>query len=515
MTKTLKLLLSHTGKKALLPPLLTGFMAVLTGLGLMGAGAWLIAKAAQQPPLYTLALGVTCVRACGIFRAVFRYLERYLGHRLAFHAYRRLQQDIYALALARLPLKDGALSQGLWLERLLRDCGMLRDAYVRVLLPLGLNLAVTLCFCLLLRTYHPLIALTLAFAFVSMTALGWLLTKETSESPAQSAYRQELLDMAEGREDLLAAGAATPAMKRLEECAVSWQNLQHTEQQRNCRLEFALSLLKHLCFTAIFCQLYLLVPDTLDYIQLAVWLLLLLTLSQDYNGLLPQLKQLKAARTAGKSLEAAPAPSALPAKAGELLLQVDKLSFGYKGAQLFDQLTFAMAPRQHTAIVGESGRGKTTLAYLLTGLYQPDCGTIRISSPPAGNLQGCYVFSGSIRENFLRLQPQLTEEEISACLHTAQLTEVVDSLPQGLDTPLGFDGSCLSGGERNRLLTALALSSASPLLILDEPTAGLDKKTASRLLTALFQKVQEQGRTLLIITHDSTILDRFAQVIEI
>jgi ABC-type transport system involved in cytochrome bd biosynthesis fused ATPase/permease subunit len=198
------------------------------------------------------------------------------------------------------------------------------------------------------------------------------------------------------------------------------------------------------------------------------------------------------------------------------LLKADRLSFGYQpGTPLFENFSLTIEPGQHTALWGESGRGKTTLAYLLTGLYQPEKGTIECACPAIGNLQGCFVFSGSIRENFLRLHPELGEEDMWSCLECAQLGRLTASLPQGLDTPLGYDGCRLSGGERNRLLTALALASPSPLLILDEPTAGLDNKTASRLLYALFAKAQEQHKTLLVITHDSSILDRFSQVIEL
>jgi ABC-type lipoprotein export system ATPase subunit len=180
-----------------------------------------------------------------------------------------------------------------------------------------------------------------------------------------------------------------------------------------------------------------------------------------------------------------------------------------------ENFSLTIAPGQHTALLGESGRGKTTLAYLLTGLYPPEEGTIECSCHVAGNLQGCFVFSGSIRENFLHLHPDLSEEDMQSCLECAQLGSLAASLPQGLDTPLGYDGSRLSGGERNRLLTALALASPAPLLILDEPTAGLDKKTASHLLYALFEKAQEQHKTLLVITHDSNIPDRFTQIISL
>ena len=146
MTETTGLLLKQIEKRKLLLPLLMGLLASLMGLGLLGAGAWLIAWAARQPPLYTLALGVTCVRACGIFRAVFRYLERYLAHSLAFSAYSSLQQLVYRRAAQALPLKSGALAQGMWLERLLQDCALWRDTYVRALLPLSVAFCLTLCF---------------------------------------------------------------------------------------------------------------------------------------------------------------------------------------------------------------------------------------------------------------------------------------------------------------------------------------------------------------------------------
>ena len=92
---------------------------------------------------------------------------------------------------------------------------------------------------------------------------------------------------------------------------------------------------------------------------------------------------------------------------------------------------------------------------------------------------------------------------------------MLECLPKGLDEPLGEDAAKLSGGERLRLLTALALASPAPLLLLDEPTASLDKKTASAVLDALLDRASKHGQTLLVITHDLPQLDRFAQVINI
>ena len=518
MTETIGLLLKQIEKRKLLPPLLAGLMAGLMGLGLMGAGAWLIAWAARQPPLYTLALGVTCVRACGIFRAVFRYLERYFAHSLAFSAYSSLQQHVYQRAAKALPLKSGSLAQGVWLERLLQDCDLWRDTYVRALLPLSVTFCLTLCFCAALCSYSPLASASLALVFLLLILLP--LTFPSQKLPSQAAYRQEIIEMLAGREELLPAGAASPALARLDKGAERFQSAIMNRKKLLHYQELLLAFIRHSGFLLVLYLLYLQVPQAMTEIDLAVWLLLLLTLSQDYAGLFPALQQLKEAGKARGNFkgsgtltagESAPVQTSMGS-----LLKVDRLCFGYQpGTPLLENFSLTIEPGQHTALLGESGRGKTTLAYLLTGLYQPEEGIIECVCPVAGNLQGCFVFSGSIRENFLRLYPDLREEDILSCLECAQLGSLTASLPQGLDTPLGYDGSRLSGGERNRLLTALALASPSPLLILDEPTAGLDNKTMFHLLYSIFEKAQEQHKTLLVITHELNILNRFSQIIKL
>ena len=175
------------------------------------------------------------------------------------------------------------------------------------------------------------------------------------------------------------------------------------------------------------------------------------------------------------------------------------------------------------AIIGESGSGKTTLACLLMGFWPPEQGSIRLNGkdcrqlPDVGIrsffapcLQGEYVFSGSVRENFLRIHPDLPETSIRKALSEAQLEESILNLPQGLDTPLGENGSMLSGGERQRLLIAFALASPAPILLLDEPTAGLDKKTAHDLMDGILSHLN--GRALLIITHDMVLAERMDRI---
>ena len=118
MTAMLFRLLSIAAPAAALPALLAGFLAAAAGISLIASAAWIIASAALAPPLSALALAITCVRACGIGRAVFRYLERLLSHRLAFGCYETLQQATYRRSAAVIPMREGNVREGEFLHDL-------------------------------------------------------------------------------------------------------------------------------------------------------------------------------------------------------------------------------------------------------------------------------------------------------------------------------------------------------------------------------------------------------------
>ena len=178
-----------------------------------------------------------------------------------------------------------------------------------------------------------------------------------------------------------------------------------------------------------------------------------------------------------------------------------------------------------TALVGESGAGKSTLARLLVGLARPEAGRILINGLDLTTLepdswrsmlswvpQTPYFTSGSVRENLLLGRPDADESEINAALEAAAARQFITSLPQGLDTLLGERGAGLSGGELKRLALARAYLCRATLVVLDEPTAGLDPES-ERLVGEALERLA-RGRTVLVISHREQTMSRAERVAE-
>lgn len=536
-----------------LPVLLVSLMALFTGLALLGASAWLVASAALMPPLYTLALGITTVRACGIGRAVFRYGERYLSHRMAFRILTEIRTSFYDRAAKVLPLRSGPARQGEFLHDLLTGADELRDFYVRSLLPIAAIGTITALTTWLLSGVIGLWALALPALYLARLVLSCASrqTGEERQRTRDAAYRSALLDAAGGADELICAGC-TPALKRL--AGPADHLLQGSLQlaRSDAKRDAAENLLDTTVLMALLALLILRVTDgALSGIDLCVYFLVLQTLLVEFRTLPEAVRQgrcsLLAAHflperqtsEAAKTDEPAEQPEKIPTSAqadsrdadaaSQTLLEAKDLSFSYRQGQgVLQGLSFRIARGQHTAIIGASGAGKTTLAELLLGVWPPDSGTLRLCGTPYHELpqgaiqqaiaalpQGSVLFAGSIRENFTRYRPACKEEDILAALRDAQLSEVVAALPQGIDTPLGEDACFLSGGQRGRLLTAIAIAGREPIVLLDEPTCGLDQETAAALMAALFARIQETGQTLLTITHERTLVTKFQQTIEL
>jgi ATP-binding cassette subfamily B protein len=202
-------------------------------------------------------------------------------------------------------------------------------------------------------------------------------------------------------------------------------------------------------------------------------------------------------------------------------VEFEAVSFTYPGfeAPALREVSFSVGPGETLALVGPSGAGKSTITKLLLRFYDPDAGAVRLDGTDLRDirlrslrdnvavlLQETLVFDGTVRENIAYGRPGATEEEVVRAARAADAHGFIRQLPDGYDTVVGQKGRRLSGGQRQRIAIARAMVRDAPVLILDEPTTGLDAESGQKVLEPLRRLMR--GRTTIIISHNlSTVRD--------
>ena len=207
------------------------------------------------------------------------------------------------------------------------------------------------------------------------------------------------------------------------------------------------------------------------------------------------------------------APDAAPLPSGGGHVELRDVSFAYDGGEpVLDDVNLDVEAGHTVALVGPTGSGKSTLIMLIPRLYDVSEGSVRVDGVDVRSLdpaslrrevavvsEDAFLFSASLRENIAYARPDSPDDEVIAAADRAGLGELIDSLPDGLDTLVGERGLTLSGGQRQRVAIARALLSQPRILILDDATSSVDATTESRIKEAL-REVME-GRTTFVIAH--------------
>ena len=517
----------------LLLAVLAGVGAAAASIGLAATSAWLISKAAEQPPMLTLMVAVTAVRAFGIARGVLRYAERIAAHDAAFRVLGELRATAYA-RLARLaPAGLAELRSGDLLARLIGDVDGLADVWLRVLLPYVSTAVIAAGAALLVGWLVPGAGLVLA-AGVLVTAIGAPIAAgasarwaERALAPGRGDLADAAIDLLRGAPEILAAGAAPRAVAVV--VAVD-ERLAAAERRAAFGAGvggFVAGMASGMTtWLALLLGIIAVRDGHLAGVALAVVALTPIAVHEVVAPLVPgagRLPGLVASAVRVMDVIRRPDPVPEPAAprsvpAGPLGIRARGLRLRYPGATVdaLAAVDLDVPAGARFLVTGPSGAGKTTLAAACLRFLEPAGGSLELVGAD-GSLdvrladgddvrravglceQDPHIFDASIADNLRLARPGAPDDELEAALASARLLDWVRSLPDGLATPVGEHGARLSGGQRQRLALARALLANVRILILDEPTEHLDEPTA-RVFVADLGAVAP-GRTLLVLTH--------------
>lgn len=493
-------------------------LASFSSVALMGVSGWLLSRAAEHPPVMYLTAAAVMVRAFGISRGGFRYLERLVGHDIGLRLQSALRLETYA-TLARTTLLGRR--RGDLLTRVVADVDAVLDLVVRVLLPFLSGLFVLLATTVIIGVFSWPAALALLLsALVAGAGAPWLAARlsaraDAASLPARGELANVVHEIARTAPDLVAYGADTAALARLDAADADLRDIDSRAAWTRGLATAVQTLAAGLAVaTGLWFGTEAIRAGVLDHTMLAVLTLVPLALHEVFNDFtkaaqtwtrasvaLDRVREVLDAPPVGSGDRAAGEASDVP------LMEVRDLAIGWPGAPvLAEGLSFRVGPGESVALVGPSGVGKTTLAATILGLIPAAGGTIEVSGRVGYLAQDAHVFSTSVTENVKIGHREATAEEVSAALDRVRL----DVDPGRL---VGELGTALSGGEARRLALARLVVADAQVLLLDEPSEHLDPETADALLDDIWASAT--GRPLLVITHDPTVIARCDRVVPV
>jgi thiol reductant ABC exporter CydC subunit len=508
--------------------LTAGSGAMLAGVGLIATAGYLIARAAERPPILDLMLIIVTVRAFGLTRPVLRYAERLASHDLMFRMLKTVRGWFVG---ALLPLSRGQLTAyrtGDLLSRMAADVEALQESYLRVIAPGVVAVVVSA----ITTTGFALVDIRLAaVVFSLLVAYGagwsWLAYRQSHTMAARRnqlrrALSADLVAMIQASDDILTCGFESRAQERL---AAAQRQLDTVDARDGRMLGVHAAAATAFTLAAMWGVLVLAhaaaAKGQLAPILMAPLVLAAIASFESVEGLPAAWQSAAQTRDSGRRvLEIVRTPPAVteaphPEPLGDAAptLSLEHVTFGYdRHAPILDDVTLQIDGGQHVAIVGPTGVGKSTLLALLLRDWDPDDGVIRINgidlrlvdldglrARTAVLPQQVHVFNDTLRNNVRIARRGATDDEVKQALTQAGLGAFVLRAADGLETRLGEHGARMSAGERQRLGLARVLLTKATLVLADEPTANLDATCEHDVLRALHQWAV--GRTLVVVSH--------------
>ncbi len=532
---------------------LLSLVTIMANVGLMALSGWFITSmaiagvAGISMDYFSPAAGI---RGLSIARTASRYGERLVTHEATFRVLSELRHWFY---LHLEPLAPAVLQNyhsGDLLSRIRSDIDALENVYIRIIVPVSVATITGLFFVYFLFRYDASLAIVELVLLLVAGVVVPLIVNSLSRKPGEkkvelsTALRSDVIDSVQGMGELLIYAAASKQAQKIDN--LSKQLLeQQTKMARYSGVSQAiLSLCANLAMLGVLVIAIPLVSNSgispPQLVMLALFSLasfeLVLALPLAFQTL-PE--TLLSARRIFTIVDAKPQvvePEADSPKAKNADIEFKNVSFHYPfndsdkhsgGTDTNDilkNLSFTLKSGSRLGIVGSSGVGKSSIVNLLLRFWDPAAGRISFGGYDLGLYKGddlrrhfsvvsqnSYFFNSTIKRNLLLAKRDATDEQLERVCRIAQIHEFIETLPEAYDTWVGEAGFKLSGGQLKRLTIARALLKDAPVLILDEPGEGLDSKTESAVLKAVFE--YRKDASILLITHRETGLDAMDKVL--
>lgn len=514
-------------------------LAALAGLALFSLAGWVSAAAAAGAGLaFGALIGGGGLRILALMRPVLRYLERLASHDGAFRSIARLRLWVFDAAAPLAPGPLTGMRSGDLLARVTRDVDALDGLFMRLLTPAASALAVVAGACVLLALTAPSALPAVLGVYAVSAILLPFIAARSEEAPgaavisASAGARAEAADLAAGLADLKAGGAETRVIARLEAASREWINAQRALAAQGRFHAAVLGLAAPIALVAGFAAAH---AGGADPAIAALAGFAGFALFETAAPMVQAGEQLGQTRAAARRMRALaemapvsnrPAHPAL-APAGHDL-SFDGVRFTYPGADrpALDGLDLDLPEGARVAVVGSSGAGKSSLIRLALAFYTPQAGAVRLGGASLAELdpgaararlalagQRAELLSGTVAENLRLARPDADDAALWDALALASADGFVRDLPEGLETWIGEQGALVSGGQARRLVLARAFLRGAPVLLLDEPTEGLDADSEAEIAGSLARWLdQDARRSALIITHRPRLLSLVNEV---
>jgi ATP-binding cassette subfamily C protein CydCD len=516
-----------------------GAGAAASGVALTATAGWLIARAAEHPPVLMLMVAIVGVRTFGLARPVLRYAERLVSHDVALRLLAERRASVYD---AVVPLVPGRLGRhrGDLLASLVEDVDSLVDRHLRVRAPLVTYVTVSALATGFATWVLPVAGLVTGVVLALGGGLAYATSRlgtaraERDHVAARGRLGERVVHTLSGAADLVMWQATGRALDTVDSAGDELGGALSRAQRAVASgraAAVAVSGLGMLAMAASTASPHAAGDVSGPMVALLVLLplaLLEITAPLSDTGALAVRVRAADHRLAGLAATPPAVSDPVPARPlpqGPPTLVADAVAAGWD-TEAFSGLDLDLPPGRRVAVVGPSGSGKSTLAAVLLRFIDPRRGTVALSDVCTDELaledvrrtvglvdDDPHIFGSTLRENIRLARPGADDDAIVAALVAARLGTWFDTLPEGLDTMLGDGHAQVSGGERARIGLARALLADLPVLVLDEPTAHLDAGTAEAVAADLLGGTSD--RTVVWITHGTAGLDQVDEVLDL